>query len=751
MNKKVLFFLVLALALADGGLSFRGGAHAESAASKPIHAEVVVYGGTPGGVIAAVAAARHGHTVALVDLNNHVGGVVSGGLCASDMGDRRTVGGYSIEFFDRIVKYYTDTYGADSEQVKRSANGIRFEPHIAEKVFNDMIAGQKPRITVYSKCRYKSSTVTDGKVTSLVTDCLTDGSVKTFTGDIFIDASYEGDLMAGAKVPYTVGRESRDQYGEAIAGVGIGPDKGKADKLLMAYNYRLCITTDPNNKIPYPKPEHYDKTKWAALYGPRIAKGKVAKVTDVWADPARTNGPNQKFDWNSDDMEGTSTDYPEGDWATRDKIAQIQKDYILSKIYYLQGDPELPQAWRDEAGKWGFAKDEFVDTGGFPFQLYIREARRMVGAYVLTLNDIAVDRYKPDGICAGSYGTDCHIVRRINIDGKDEVDHTLHIDLIGYDIPYGCIIPRGQPTNLLVPVCCSASHVAYCSVRMEPVYMMLGQAAGDAAHLAIVNKTSVQKVNVKELRALLLQEKALLDIGYIPPVKISFTPAHPKPGEEVQFHAVVGELKDPIKNITWDFEGTGAVGAQGADAKHTFSLEKIHHVSLVAEDRQGRLRLVEADVPVGAAKPLDVTVDDLDARMDGRWAPAAPVLPGIRDLRLADVMYGPSASYDAVVRGKKKDGTGVFTPNLPRDGRYQVCFGYRPNPHNASNTPVTINCSGTPTKLTIDQRKKDSPFPFVSLGEFTCKAGTGSSLEIDNEGADDRIMVDAVRWVWLGE
>ena len=721
------------------------------AETAPIQAEVVVYGGTPGGVMAAVAAARHGDTVALVDLNQHVGGVVSGGLCESDVGDPKTLGGFAVEFFGRVLKHYEETYGENSPQVKACNHGWRFEPHVAEKIFNEMIDEQKPRITVYHGYRYQSCTVADGRITSLVVNGVADKKSLTVSGQIFIDASYEGDLMAGAHVPYTYGREGRDQYGEATAGVGIGPDKGKGDKLIMAYNYRLCFCTDPNNSVPAPKPENYDKARWAAIYLPRIQKGKVAHFAEIFEGQTRTPRPNDKSDWNSDDMEGGSAGYPDGDWATRDKIAAAQHDYILGKLYYLQSDPDMTPEWRAEAQKWGLAKDEFTDNGNFPFQLYIREARRMVGAYVLTLNDLTQDRYKPDGICAGSYGTDCHIVRHLTIDGKEQVDHTLHIDLNVYDIPYACLTPKDHPDNLLVPVCISASHVAYCSVRMEPVYMMMGQAAGDAAHLALTNKTSVQQVDVAQLRELLTQEHALLDLGYAPPVKVSFTPEHPKPGETVHFQATPGALKDPIKIFWWDFDGAGAIAAQGAQADHVFTLEKIHHTSLVVEDQAGRRRMVSVDVPVGAAADLDRTVDDLDAAMvENDWMPSNPIIPGSAG-RFSDVFIGPSLSYDKVAHGKTSPASGQFQPNLPKAGRYLICFGYRPAARQATNLPITISAGGKETKVTLNETQKDSPFPLVSLGEFRCDAGTGSHLDLNNTGVDGRIAVDAVRWVWLGD
>ncbi len=469
-------------------------------------AEVIVYGGTPAGVMAAVAAARQGHTVALIDLNNHIGGMISGGLVNTDIGDRKTVGGLAKEFLERAVQYYAHKYGKDSPQLAACKNWRKFEPHVAELVFDQMISEQ-PRITVWKRHRYHSVMVESGRITALVVDDLAGGSTRTFTGDVFIDASYEGDLMAGARVPYRVGREAREEYDEPLAGISVGPDKGKADKGVMAYNYRVSITGRTENRVLFPKPANYDPEPWRQKYGPRIASGKIKTFGNLFISKP---GANEKHDANWCDLAGGSAGYPDGDWDTRAQIEARHRDYFLSLLYFLQNDPDLPEAFHASAQQWGLPKDEFTDNGHFPFQLYVREARRMVGSYTLRESDLTKDRSKLDGVCAGSYGVDCHVVQILTLNGKEVADRTPHILVKPYDIPYGCLTPR-EPGNLLVPVCCSATHVAYCSLRMEPTYMMLGHAAGDAAHLAIAGQTAVQKVDVKALRELLRKEGAVLD------------------------------------------------------------------------------------------------------------------------------------------------------------------------------------------------------------------------------------------------
>lgn len=716
----------------------------------PTQAEVIVYGGTPAGIMAAVAAARHGHSVILIDINNHLGGVVSGGLTVTDIGDPRTVGGLAAEFLNRIAAYYSTSFGANSPQFFECKAGKRFEPKIAELIFTEMVKEQGSRITVWKHCRFNSATVAGGIVTSLTANSLKDNTVRTFTGKVFIDASYEGDLMAGVNVPYRVGREAPTEYGESLAGVRVGPNKGQGDGLVMAYNYRLCLTPAPGTYHLFPKPVVYNRAMWQDTFEARILSGQITDfgkyLFPTITNPLLDGNPNAKYDLNSSDMVGESYGYPDGDWATRDAIAAAQRDYILSELYYLQTDPGLTHDWRVTAKAWGFPNDEFSDNQGFPFQLYIREARRMVGQYVLTQNDLTQDRYKPDGICDGSHGIDCHVIQYVNVGGKSLADATPHVGLNDYDIPYSCLSPKTQPTNLLVPVCLSATHVAICSVRMEPVYMMLGHAAGDAAHLALTGKIAVQSVNTKALRQLLLSESAILDDGYAPHLRISFTPTHPQPGQLVQFQAHLGTLKSPLINMSWDMEGVGAIDASGLTATHTFSLAKIYHVSLVVADQAGHHRMVYADVPVGAATPLDVTQDDMDADRTGKWDASYPELSGHN----SDVFIEAGISYAKLKNGVVPVAAATFHPPLPKAGMYQICFGYRPAADQASNLVVTITNHGQVTTRMINERAKTSPFPFVSLGQFSCLAGVDSTVTLNSTNANGTVAVDAVRWVWAG-
>jgi hypothetical protein len=725
-------------------------------AAGEIRADVVVYGGTPAGVMAAVAAARQGHSVALIDINGHVGGVVSGGLVASDMGDRATIGGLAQDFFQRIVKYYTAKYGADSKELKACRNGATFEPHVAELIFDQLLAEQ--HVKVWKRHRYRSVTL-DGnrsvpgrRVASLVVDEVANRTTRTFTGAMFIDASYEGDLMAGAHVPYRVGREGRAEYGEQLAGVSMGPreQRGMGDHRTQAYNYRVTVTSNTANRVLFPKPEHYDPSPFVATDGARIKAGRATGFGSFFTTIDKAH-PNLKYDANWFDWAGNSEGYADGDWETRDRIAARIRDRALSRLYYFQNDPELPEAFRTAARTWGLPQDEFADNGHFPFQLYVREARRMVGQYVLREQDLTQDRWKADGIATGSYGIDCHVVQQLRDDaGRLVPEHTRHVACNNYDIPYRSLVPP-DGENLLVPVCCSATHVAYCSLRMEPVYMMLGQAAGDAAHLALATKTTVQKVDPQQLRELLLKEGAVLDAGYQPQVKLFWTPTHPKPGEKVVFKAIAGTLKDPLTKIDWDFAGTGQVAATGERVVQAFDLDKTYSVSLLVTDAAGRRRLVTAEVPVGTAAARDVTLDDMDAELSGRWNGTIPDYLLTKPLRYSDVFTGPGIHRDVVRLGQVAPARARFQPTIPQTGRYQLCLGFRPAKSQATNVPLTVRHAEGTAKLTVDQRTERPPFNFVSVGEFKFNAGSGGFVDIANADTDGRVAIDGLRWVWLGD
>lgn len=494
--------------------------------------DLVVYGGTAGGVITAVAAAREGLKVALLEPRNHLGGMVSGGLGWTDFGKKEVIGGYSLEFFERVGRHYN----RDLEW--------RLEPHVAEQVFNEMI--REAGVQVFYRNRLREKDGVRKRGAEVIEIFMENGA--TFQAKIFADATYEGDLMAQAKVSYTWGREGSDQYGESLAGVrghtpkhqftvrvspydaggkllpevysGKKGEPGQADKKVQAYNFRLCLTDVKENQVPFYKPVNYSPARYELLARMLKAMTEKSGRAPLMQEVMNPNPvPNRKTDVNnngafSTDYIGGSWGYPEADYRTRAKIWQEHIDYIAGFLYFLAHDTRVPKELQAEVNRWGLAKDEFVDTNHWPHQLYVREARRMVGVYVMSQRDIQDELTKEDVIGMGSYNSDSHNVQRVpTTDGAVENEGDMQVPVKPYQIPYRILVPkRGEATNLLVPVCFSASHVAYSTVRMEPQYMILGQAAGVAAKLAVERKTAVQDVDTKALTAKLRAQRAVMEL-----------------------------------------------------------------------------------------------------------------------------------------------------------------------------------------------------------------------------------------------
>lgn len=496
--------------------------------------DVVVYGGTAGGVITAVAAAREGLSVALLEPRDHLGGMVSGGLGWTDYGRRQVIGGYSLEFFERVGQ----KYGRPIEW--------HFEPHVAEQVFKELV--QEAGVKVFYRHRLREGNGVTRTGTRVSSIRMENGA--TFTGRIFADATYEGDLMAQAGVSYTYGREGMSEFGESLAGVRDRTPKhqftvkvspydasgrllpeisaeqkapaGSADKKVQAYNFRLCMTKDPENRVAFPRPAGYTPARFALLARmlqemDTVKQEKKQRWTavDVMKPDVLQKG---KTDTNnngafSTDYIGGSYDYPEGSYATRAKIWQAHVDYVQGFMYFLQNDPQVPKGLHDDMAPWGLCKDEFADTNHWPHQLYVREARRMIGEYVMSQKDIQTELAKPDVIGMGSYNSDSHNVQRIvNDEGFVENEGDMQVPVTPYQIPYRMMLPkRAQATNLLVPVCFSATHVAYSTLRMEPQYMIIGHAAGVAAKMAIDRNIAVQDVDTAALSAKLTSQRAVFE------------------------------------------------------------------------------------------------------------------------------------------------------------------------------------------------------------------------------------------------
>ncbi len=496
--------------------------------------DLVVYGGTAGGVTTAVAAARHGLRTALLEPRDHIGGMVSGGLSGTDTGKREVIGGMALEFYYRAgLKYDMNRHLQELSWMP--------EPKVAEAIFREMLKEADVKLFERHRLKEKTGVV---KIGNRVTEIVTENGVR-FRAKVFADTSYEGDLMAQAKVSYTYGREGISEYSESLAGIRAvteshqfavdvpARDKdgrvfpevsteprgtpGSADKRIQAYNFRVIGTNVPQNRIPWPKPENYDSKRYELL------GLHLAAMTPYMGRPLTFNEvslhriiPNGKVDLNnrngfSTDYIGKNYGYPEGSYAERERIWKEHVDYQQGFYYFLANDPRVPKSLQEEVRSYGLAKDEYTDTNNWPHQLYVREARRMVSDFVSTQKDLQTERIKPDVIGMGSYASDSHNVQRfINDRGFVENEGDVQVPVQAYQIPYRVLVPKkSEAVNLLVPVCFSSSHIAYSSMRMEPQYMILGHAAGIAAAIAAKGNVPIQDISIAELQAELSAEGAV--------------------------------------------------------------------------------------------------------------------------------------------------------------------------------------------------------------------------------------------------
>jgi hypothetical protein len=524
--------------------------------------DLVIYGGTAAAVTAAVQAKQMGKTVIIVSPDKHLGGLSSGGLGFTDTGNKAVIGGLAREFYHRVWQHYQkpetwqwekrEEFGNKGQGTVAMDGANRtmwiFEPHIAELVFEEFIKEYQIPVHRNEWLDRKKGVEKNGERIVAITTL----SGKRYTGTMFIDATYEGDLMAAAGVSYHVGRESKSAYGEQWNGVQTGvlhhrhhfgtvPEKispywipgdpksgvlpristappgeyGAGDNKVQAYNYRMCLTDKAENRVAFPKPPGYDPKQYELLLrifnaGWRETFQKFDRI------------PNRKTDTNnhgpfSTDNIGYNYDYPDASYERRRAILQEHVNYQKGWLYFIANDPRVPKDVQEEMRKWGLAKDEFKDNGNWPHQIYVREARRMIGAYVMTEHELLKKRPTPESVGMGSYGIDSHNIQRYII-GSGKGAYVQNEGDIGvstngpYQIAYGSLVPKkGQAENLLVPVCVSSTHIAFGSIRMEPVFMILGQSAATAAVLAIEGKTTVQDVPFAKLRERLLQDKQVLE------------------------------------------------------------------------------------------------------------------------------------------------------------------------------------------------------------------------------------------------
>jgi hypothetical protein len=557
MKKVVVSARVLWIAVLSCSLIVAGNNSFAKKGSNSFSADIVIYGGTSAAIIAAVEVVHSGKSVLVVSPDTHLGGLSSGGLGFTDTGNKSVIGGLSREFYHRVWLHYNDSLAWKWEKHAEFGNKGQgtvamdgenrtmwiFEPHVAEQVFEDLVRENHIKVMrdewLDRKDGVKKS---DGKVNSFSTL-----SGNHYYGKMFIDATYEGDLMAAAGVSYTIGREANSVYGETYNGVqadirerghffkdpidpwkipgrkesgllfGISTEpiaaNGTGDKKVQAYCFRLCLSDHPGNRIPFPKPDHYNPANYEL----------VARVLDTgWKDwfAKYDRIPNRKTDTNnhgpfSSDFIGGSYDYPEASFEMRRMIIKAHEDYQKGLFYFLSNDQRVSEENRRKMSQWGLAADEFTDNGGWPRQLYIREARRMNGVTVTTESEVTGKKAVADPIGMGSYGMDSHNVQRYLTSAgfvQNEGDVQVHLQS-PYSISFGSIIPRREEcANLLVPVCVSASHIAYGSIRMEPVFMILGQSAAVAACMAIDSKQAIQAISYPTLREKLIERGQVLQL-----------------------------------------------------------------------------------------------------------------------------------------------------------------------------------------------------------------------------------------------
>jgi hypothetical protein len=519
-------------------------------------ADVIVYGGTSAAVTTAVQVSRMGKSVIIVSPDKHLGGLSSSGLGFTDTGNKEVIGGLAREFYQLLYQHYMkpeswnwqkqSEYG-NKGQGNPAIDGENrtmwiFEPHVAEEAFEQMIKANN--ITVFREellDREKGVVKEDGKIISITTL-----SGKLFKAKVFVDATYEGDLMASAGVKYTVGREANSVYGETWNGVqkgvfhhghyfkdkidpykipgdptsGLLPrisketpgENGTGDNKIQAYCFRLCLTQNVNNQVPITKPEGYDSTQYELL-----ARLAVTRWNEFFGkyDPI----PNLKTDVNnhgpmSFDNIGMNWDYPD---ATYERRREIIKEHVLYQkgiLYFMATDMRIPEKVRVTMNKWGYAKDEFTDNGNWPYNIYVRESRRMIGEYVMTENDVLVKRPVPHPVGMGSYTMDSHNVQRyVTEEGFVQNEGDLGVKAPKpYQIDLGSIMPKREDClNLLVPVCVSSTHIAFGSIRMEPVFMILGQSAGTLASMAIDKRKTIYEITYDEIKSKLEADGQILN------------------------------------------------------------------------------------------------------------------------------------------------------------------------------------------------------------------------------------------------
>ena len=688
MKRTLSPFPLLLLCIA---LAVRSFAAAESA-------DVIVYGSTPGGFCAAIAAAREGASVILLEPTDHIGGVNTGGLSFSDSNQtvRSTVLGLFDEWHTRIERDYQRRGVELPYRVSEKDNRHwTYEPHVAMRITMQML--DEAHVRVLTRRGLKSVEKAGARITQVTT---TDGA---FAAKVFIDATYEGDLMAAAGVSWTIGREGKKEFGESLAGKRYpkakmpisgfdaegkllpllttreaGPEE-EGDRNVMIYSFRLCLTKDPANRVPFPAPAHYEPARFEVVRRYFAEEKRPVALWDLYPLPGgkfdANNGIWKQF---SMGLIGACNGWSEADAAGRAKIWEAHRQYTLEMFHFLTTDLAVPERLRLQFARLGLCRDEFGTTGHWSPQLYVREGRRMQGQYVLSQRDIIDDPQKPDAIAVSSFPIDSHDCQRVALaDGVINEGTIMPVRMPGrahgyaYHVPYRSILPAaGECENLLVPVALSCTHVAFSSIRVEPTWMLLGQSAGVAAALAAKQNVTVQALPYPALRERLLAQKQVLDLPVLLPVPVS------------------------------------PPGVLSIDPKSLPGL----------------------------------VLDDAQAALAGEWERSSSFKPHIGTGYLHDDQRGDGQS------------TATFRCQAPKSARYDLRIAYSAHPTRAAAVPVTIESGGEKTTLTFDQTQ---PLPagesFRSAGIVKLSAAGETRITVSNAGTKGFVILDAIQLLEVKE
>jgi len=684
-----------------------GSAKSPAVGDEPIY-DVVIYGGTSAGVVAAVQAKRMGGSVVLLEPSSRIGGLTTGGLGQTDIGNKAAIGGISREFYRRVRTHYDQPSNWKWEQRSSYRSGGQsrtdqnedtmwtFEPSTALKIMESFVAEHEIKVVRQAKLdrtplnpegpRVRGVEIEERRITAIITE---DG--KRYRGSTFIDATYEGDLLAGAGVAYTIGREGNDVYNETLNGVqtqraihhqfhsgvdpyvvpgdpdsgliaGIDPQgpgiESTGDHRVQAYCFRMCLTDRIENRLALAKPDNYDPSQYELLFRNFEAGAKVVP----WS---FSRMPNRKTDINnnrgfSTDYIGQSYRYPDATYSEREAIIDRHRHYQQGLMWTLANHPRVPIEMRKIVSQWGPCRDEFERQDGWQQQLYIREARRMVGSYVMTQNNCQGKRTSPRPIGLAAYTMDSHHVQR-HVNSNGSVRNEGDVQVGGFSpfpIDYGSLIPKAADcTNLLVPVCLSASHIAFGSIRMEPVFMALGQTSATAAIQAVRSGTTVQEVDYSSLRDKLLADQQIL---------------------------------------VWT--GPRRKSATGIDIK---SLDGI----VADDDSAKRVGFDSFSTSTGSFVAMGYRHDSNAGK-------------GLQSAR--------------------------FELHVPATGSYDVQISWSAHPNRATNVPITVISGDTTKTVSLNQRNEPTLKTFGSIGTFSLEQGV-AAIEISNSDTDGYVIIDAVR------